>query len=451
MTGLPLTLEFPLDAPVFAFAIVVAIGAAAIVGVVPAIRASGGNLTGALRDGGRTATGRGQRVRTALVAMQVAGTLTLLIVAGLFTRSLDHVQHADLGFRPEHVLNVRLDPGEVGYNEARGLAFFREILARARALPGVQSASLAMTVPLADDPQVVDIGTPGTVTTRGEHPHADDNAVSPDYFRTMSIPLLSGRDFTDADDASRPRVAIVNEIMADRFWHHQNPIGRTFTIGADVSRPIEIVGVVKNSRTEDPFSPLAPAFYVPLAQAYASTETLLIRMAGSPKVLVPAILATAHAIAPEVPVVNVRTMIDAVDNGDSGFFIFNVGAMLTAALGLLGLALALVGMYGVMAHAVGQRTNEIGIRLALGARRSQILWLVSRQTLVMVSIGLASGTLVALGVGRLVGRFLVGIGPTDPVTFVSVSILLIAAALAACYRPVRRAMRVDPAVALRHE
>ena len=449
--ALPITIEFPFDLRVFLFAIAVAVFAAALVGVLPALRVSAGNLTDALRDGGRSATGKSQRVRIALVAGQVGATVALLVAAGLFVRSLSLVQHEDLGFDMSHVLNVRLDPLQIGYTPSRGLAFYREVLARVRSLRGVESASLAATVPLVDDARSVPVDVSGYVPLKGESLHADIEPVSPEFFVTLRIPLVAGRAFTAADTTDAARVAVINEAMAARFWPGHNPMGRTFFASGDRDHALHVVGIARNSRIEDPYSPIGPAFYVPFAQSFSSAETLQIRTTGPPEALAQDVLTIVRDVDPAAPVLGTKTMTDAVANGDSGFFIFAVGAMLTGALGLLGLSLAIVGIYGVMAYAVGQRTHEIGIRLALGARRSGILWLVSRQGLAMVSIGLATGVVAASAVALLVRDFLVGVGPMDPVTYAAVSLLLVVAAMAACYLPVRRALRVNPVIALRHD
>jgi predicted permease len=451
VTDLPIVFEFPFNARVFVYALSIAGLAAAIVGIIPALRASRGNLGNILHEGGRGSTGRSQRTRTALVAAQVGGSLALLIVAGLFVRSLRSVQHSDLGFDRTHVLNVRLDPGEIGYTQAQGADFYRQLLTRVRALPGVQSASLAMMVPLGDSTRDDEVTIPGYVPQRGEHLRASYNAVSPDYFKTMRIPVLGGRDFVDSDTASSLRVALINQTMAERFWPGANAIGRTFARHGDPQHDIHIIGVVRNSRIEDPYSPYSPAVYVPISQSYTSVQTLQIRTMGEPQVIAPDVLDLVKTMAPTAPVLSVRTMADAVTYGDGGFFIFNVGAELTAGLGLLGLTVAVIGMYGVTAYAVGQRTQEIGVRLALGAQRTAILWMIARQGLATIGLGLVLGLLIAVGVGRLVRDFLVGIGPADPLTYLSVSALLTFIALAACYVPARHAMRVDPTTALRHE
>ena len=449
--GLPIRVDFALDHRVFLFAIVIAIVAAALVGVLPALRVSGHTLTDALRDGGRSATGKSQRLRTALVALQVAGTVVLLVAAGLFVRSLERVQHTDLGFDPQHVLNVRLSLGEIGYTEPRGLGFYRELLARVRSLPGVRSASIAATVPMVDDSHVASLEVTGYVPLKNEAIHADADAVSPQFFDTLRIPVVAGRVFTDADDAKAARVAVVNEAMAARFWPGQNPVGRTFAERGDRDDVRQVIGIVRNSRIDDPYSPIGPAFYVPFAQGYSPDQTLQVRTVGAPEVITQDVLAIIREIAPLAPVLTAKTMPDALAYGDTGFFIFNIAAIMTGSLGLLGLLLAVIGIYGVMAYSVGQRTHEIGIRLALGARPAGILWLVSRQGLAMVSLGLGLGALTALAVGRLLDGFLVGVRPTDPPTYATVALLLLAASLAACYVPLRRAVRVDPLLTLRQE
>jgi predicted permease len=448
VTDLPIVFEFPFHFRVFLYGLAVAALAGAIVGVLPALRVAKGNLSNLLHESGRSSPGRSQRTLSVLVAAQVAGALGLLIVAGLFLRSLQSAQHANLGFDPTHVLDVALDPGEIGYSPVQTSDFYRQLLARTRELSGVQTASLAMTPPLGDNTPSSELTIPGRVSQRGEELDADFNAVSPDNFATMNIAILRGRDFRDSDTESSPRVAVINEAMAERFWPGVNPVGQSFKRNGDALHTIEIVGVVRNSFIEDVYSLIGPAFYVPLSQAYTSAQTLQVRTAGSPQSITPEVLSVVRELAPTTPILSVRTMADVVRND---LFLFNLGARLTAALGLLGLTLAVVGIYGVMTYAIGQRTQEIGVRMALGAQRGTILWMVSRQGLAIVGAGLAIGLLFALAVGGLVGEFLVGIGPTDPVTYVTVSVLLSIIALAACYVPARRATHVEPTVALRYE
>jgi predicted permease len=448
---LPIVFDFNFNWHVFAYALAVAAFTAAVVVVAPAIRVWHGNLREVLHEGGRTSTGGRQRLRGVLVAVQVGGSLTLLVVAGLFVRSLRGVQTADLGFDAAHVLNLTLDPNQIGYTEAQGRAFYRSMLERARALPGVQSASLASVVPLSDSVQGNDLAIPGYATSpEQEVPHSEVDAVSPDYFATMGITLKRGRDFTDADGENAPRVAVINEAMATRFWPNQDALGKSFTLTSDPKHSTTIVGIVRNSRMSQPYGAFEPIFYLPVAQSYVSTQTLQIRSERAVQETVAEVRSIAQSLAPAIPVYGVRTMTEAL-HGGNGLLFFEVGASLAAAMGLLGLILAIVGVYGVMSYAVSQRTQEIGLRIALGAQKRDILRMIGRQGAVIVASGLVVGFLAALAAGRMVSDFLVGVAPGDPLTYVGVSILLAAVAFVATYIPTRRATKVDPMVALRYE
>jgi predicted permease len=450
-TELPVTLDFEFNWHVFAYAFAVAAATAALVVVVPAARVMHSNLREVLHEGGRTSTAGRQRLRDVLVAVQVGGSLTLLIVAGLFVRSLRGVQTSDLGFDPQHVLNLTLDPNEIGYTEPQGRAFYRAMLERARALPGVQSASLASVVPLSDSVQGSDLVIPGYATSANqEAPHAEVNAVSSDYFTTMHIALKHGRDFSDADNENSPHVTVINQAMAEHFWPGQDPLGKSFTLTSDLKHSATIVGVVQNNRMNQLYGAFEPIFYVPVAQSYVSTETLQIRSERSAQDMVAEVRAIAQSLAPTIPVYGVRTMTEAL-HGGNGLLLFEVGASLAAALGLLGLILAVVGVYGVMSYAVSQRTQEIGVRMALGAQRRDILRMIGRRGAVIVASGLTVGVFAALAAGRLVSDFLVGIGPSDPLTYAAVSLLLAAVACVATYIPTQRAAKIDPMVALRYE
>jgi len=448
---LPLVFDFDFNWHVFAYAFAVAAFTAAIVVVVPAARVRHANLREVLHEGGRTSTGGRQHLRSVLVAVQVAGSLTLLVVAGLFVRSLRGVQNSDLGFDPRAVLNLTLDPNELGYTEAQGRAFYRAMLDRTRALPEVQSASLASVVPLSDSVQGSDLAIPGYVTSPDQQaPHAETDAVSPDYFATMRITLNRGRDFNDADNEKAPHVAVINQVMADRYWPGQDALGKSFALTSDPKHPATIVGVVQNSRMGQLYGVFEPVFYLPVAQTYVSTETLQIRSEQSLQETVAEVRGIAQSLAPAIPVYGVRTMNEAL-HGGNGLLFFELGASLAAALGMLGLILAIVGVYGVTSYAVNQRTQEIGVRIALGAQKRDILQMVGRQGLLIVVSGLTVGVLAALAVGRMVSDFLVGVAPSDPITYVGVSSLLAAVAGMATYVPTRRATRVDPMVALRYE
>ena len=450
-TAIPTVLDFRFDWRVFAYAFAGAVLTGVLVGITPALRVSRTDLNEVLHEGGRTSTGGRQRLRNVFVVAQVAGSLVLLIVAGLFVRSLEKIQHADLGFDPSHVLNASIDPHEAGYGEAQAREFQKTLLARARALPGVKAASLAWTVPMGYSSYGTHLKIDGYQTHPGEDaPAAGFNAVSPGYFETMSIPLLQGRGFRDSDDQKSQRVAIVNQNFADQYWHGQYPIGRHFSMLDDSGPAMEVVGVVRNSRDDDIFTSNDPFFYVPLAQDYNSLIMLQLRAVSTPESLAPEVTGLVHSLEPAIPVFDVQSMATALDSLN-GLLLFQFAAALAGALGILGLLLALVGVYGVISFAAGQRTHEIGIRLALGAQPMQILKLIFRQGFLIVGIGVLIGIFGAAAMGKLVANFLFGVSPVDALTFASTSLLLAAVALLACYIPARRAMKVDPMVALRYE
>src|SRR5258708_5932239 len=378
------------------YALAASVITAMFVVVVPATRVRHGNLREVLHEGGRTSTGGRQRLRGILVAVQVGGSLTLLIVAGLFVRSVRGVQRADLGFDPRAVINLTLDPKEVGYADREGRAFYRALLERTRALSGVQSASLASVVPLSDSVQGNDLVIPGYVTSSDkEAHHAETNSVSPGYFTTMRITLNRGRDFSDADNENSPHVAVINQAMAERYWSGQDVLGKSLTLTSDPKHSATVVGIVQNSRMGQLYGPFEPVFYLPVAQSYVSTETLQIRSERSAQDMVAGVRAIAQSLAPAIPVYGVRTMTEAL-HGGNGLLFFEVGASLAAGLGLLGLVLAIIGVYGVMSYAVSQRTQEIGVRIALGAQKGDILRIIGRQGVVIVVSGLTVGLLAAL-------------------------------------------------------
>ena len=450
-TVLPISIDLHFSWLIFAYACSIALMVGIAVGIVPALRVAHANLNPLMRESGRATTARRQRVRNILVAAQVAGSLVLLTAAGLFVRSLQAAQHVDLGFDPRNVLNMTLDPHQIGYSEARGQDFYQRLLERVRTLPGVESASLAAMVPMGDTQIGGKINVPGLEVAKNQPaPTALYNAVSPRYFSTLRIALLRGRDFNENDAARNPRVAVVNEIMADKYWHGQDAIGRQFSTDEEPTHPIQIIAVMKNSRSLDTYSPIEPIYFVPLAQHYFSAQTLQVRGRSLPPDLARQVMTLADSLAPAMPVQGVRSMQRAL-NSLNGLFGFQLAAWFTGILGLVGLVLAMIGVYGVMSCSVSQRTHEIGIRMALGAQRGRILRTVGMQGLWVVAVGLAVGLLLAAGVSQLVKDFVVGISPMDALTYLCVSLLLAAAAIAACYVPARRATLVNPTVALRNE
>jgi len=451
-TSFPIILDFHFDWRVFAYALGAAILTGVLVGIMPGLRAARSDVNEILHEGGRTSTAGGHRLRSALVVAQVGGALMLLIIAGLFVRSLEKAQHTDLGFDPNHVLNLTIDPHEAGYNETQAREFYRTLLDRTRSLPGVQSASLAASVPMAYG------GVPGAALKIDgyqppkdqKNPSAGYNAVSSGYFKTMHISLLRGREIQDSDSQNSQRVAVIDQMMADRYWHGRDPIGRHFSTTDDPAHPIEVIGIARNALEVAVFAPDVPFFYVPFSQFYQPVATLQVRSAAVPEAPVPEVTGLIRSLEPAMPVFDVQPMTTALETL-SGFLLFRFAATLAASLGILGLMLAVVGVYGVISYAASQRTHEIGIRLALGAQPLQILKMILRQGFIIVGAGVLAGILAAAGMARLVANLLFGVPPGDPVTYATASALLAAVALLACWIPVRRAMRVDPLVALRYE
>jgi len=451
--SVPLQFDTTLDWRVFTFGAASVLLTGILVGLLPALRASAAEVNAVLHDGSRSESAVFPRtgLRNLLVVGQVAGSLVLLVAAGLFVRSLMKVQGFDLGFDPSHVLNVILDPHEIGYDEVRATAYYRELENRTRALPGVLSASLASYVPMGGFPSKAPVSIEGRPTPSGQQaPQVLFNRVDSPYFQTLRVPLHRGRAFTDSDDAGAPRVAIINQTMARRFWPREDALGKRFSTSGDRGPFVEVVGVTGDGKYgtlgEDP----QPFFYVPLAQNFASKRALQIRAQIPPESLAASVKEVIAGLAPDLSIMDMETMNQFLE-GALGFFAFRLAATLAAVLGTVGLILAIVGVYGVVSFTVSQRTRDIGIRRALGASSRDILHLVWLQGVRLVMAGLVVGTIVAWALARAMTHLVAGITTSDPVTYVSVAVLLGAVALLACWIPAWRAMKVDPMVALRHE
>jgi len=452
-TDLPLSLNFGFDWHVFAFSAGIALLAGVIVGIVPAMRLSHTNLNLILREGGRGVTGGGSKFRDALVMLQVGSAVMLLIIAGLFTRSLTQAERTNLGFNPSRVLTLTMDPGEIGYNDPQTRDFYKTLLERVRTLPGVVSATSAMSIPMGLINNMSDTITISSYQPPPGQPvpSARYNIITTEYFRTLQIPLLRGRSFTGSDDEKNLYVAIVSEAMAKKFWPSHDPIGKQFTMGTDPTHPMQVIGIAKDVRYLGVTGAIPPYFYIPFLQHYAlnSLNSLELRTAGDPAVMIPEVERSIHNMTPTLPVFEIKTLHQALYS-PNGLLTFQVSAALAGIMGTLGLILAIVGVYGVLSYVVSQKTNEIGIRIALGAQRPDILKMVYKQGLRIVGIGLALGLAATFGVAHLMRSFIV-VSATDPATYLGVSAILVAIALLACYIPARRAMHVDPMQALRSE
>jgi putative ABC transport system permease protein len=450
---LPIRLDINFDWSIFAYAMGAATVTGILVGMWPAIRAGRTDVNSVLHGAGRSDTaGVGRhRVRSALVVLQVCGSLVLLIVAGLFVRTLTHAQHAYMGFDPDNVLNVSLDPTQVGYDETRTKSFYHDLKARLRALPGVESVAETTSVPLGT------VNGGAMVYVEGRQVDATHTApvimtgsVDPDYFTTLRVPVLRGRTFTEQDDEHAPLVAVVNQAMARDLWPGEGAIGKRFSAKGPQGPFMEVVGLAGDGKYTFMGYDHERFFYVPMLQDPNAFRTLQVRSTLPPDTLENEVQAQVRALDANLPIIDIETMRQSL-TGPNGTFVFRVGALVAAAIGVLGLILAMVGVYGVVSFAASQRTHEIGIRLALGANGRDILKIVLQQGIVLVGVGVGAGLVLALLLTRTMATLLVGVSPTDAVTFVSATVMLAAIGAWACYAPARRAMKLDPVVALRHE
>jgi predicted permease len=444
---LPLNLNGSVDGKVTLVTILVAAFTSLVAGVVPALRASALSPATVLKDEALNTSGglHKSRLASGLVVMQVALSLTLLVCAGLFVRSLNKAQSADLGFDANHVYLATFDLDPLGYSNAKALELDRQILARVKALPGVESATLADFSPQSFTIHSDDVIPEGYIPRPHESIEVDRGIVGPGYLHTLRTPLLSGRDFTDADNASAQPVAIVNQAFVNRYWPGQDALGKRILLW---DRWYTVAGVAANGKYRRVTYDTAPLVLFPLAQRYEDLVTLHVRVNGDPTTYSAAIDQAVHELSPDLPLFNVTTL---KDNMRIGNVFERIVVIFAGTFGLLAMLLAAVGIYGVVAYSTKQRTHEIGIRMALGAARGDVFRQILQQGLRLTLIGLAVGLAVSFAFTRLLRGMLFGVGTADWFTFSAVSITLCVVALLACYVPARRAASVEPMQALRAE
>jgi predicted permease len=458
---LAVAFELNVDWRVLVYTLGVSLLTGVVFGLAPAFTASKTDLVPALKDATPSGAPSRTRLRGAFVVGQIAISLVLLVAAALCVQSLRNAARIDPGFDADGVWVASVDLGLEGYDEARGREFFRRLKERVASEPGVEAVALARSVQLSGLQFSSPVRVEGHEPPAGERaPNVMTNSVDEDYFRALRVPLAAGRAVTAADDAKAPRVAVVNETMANRFFGGAAAaVGRRFTI---VGRPapgdrapredtqVEVVGVARDGRYYTLGEEPQPYMYLPAAQDYRGMMTLHVRVAPGADApsLVSALRREARALDPNLPVVNVQPMTEAV-----GFSLLplRLAASVVGGLGIVGLLLAALGVYGVVAYSVGGRTREIGIRVALGAQAGDILRLVMRQGFLLVAAGLALGTAGALALTSYLASLLYGVSTSDPTAFSAGALLLASAALLASYLPARRAAKVDPMTALRHE
>jgi predicted permease len=449
-----LTLDYAPDARVLAFTAIVSLLTAVLFGLAPALKASRTDLLAALKGDapGSPARARGRRpaLRSVLVTAQIALSLVVLVSAGLFLASLRNAGAIDPGFDTRGLVLGTFDLGLLGYSEERGRAFHRDLVERLSALPGVSAVSLADNLPLDDlwndvGPVVAD-GQPFPADREGIA--AEYSVVAPGLFRALGVPLLRGRDFDRRDGADAPAVVIVNRTLADLLWPGRDPIGQRLRIGQADAPPREVVGVVGDVKYRTLGEGPRPFLWRPVAQAYRSQMSILARTAGDPSGLLDPVRRAFRALDASLPVYGLKTMARHMEHA---LWWTRMGAVLAAVFGGLALLMAAIGLYGVVSYGVAQRTREIGIRVALGARSGDVLRLVVGQGMRLVLAGSLAGLAASLAAGRVIARLLYGVGAFEPQTLLTTAAILGGAALLATYLPARRAARVDPIEALRHE
>ena len=432
---MPIILNFAPDLRVLLLTVGIAVLTSLIFGLAPAARATRLNVNASLKDGVTASTGPATRwTRSGLVMVQVAVSAVVLVAAMLFLHSLWNGLAISLGFRPENLLIVRLDPTAQGYSRQRSALFFRELEERVNKLPGVRSASVVTPLPLGVFSSGSEVSVPGTPRTV----EANRHIVGPRYFETMGIPLLRGRDFRDVP-ASSPPVAVINRVMAEELFPRENPVGQRVGWGSGKeSMVFEIVGVVGDTKSKTIGEALRPCLYGLAAQNESDLETLssfagvslVVKTLGKPKALAPVVQQEVERLDPGMPVYGVETMEEQVGKS---LVLARLTASFLGVFGVLAVTLAAVGLYGLMSYSVAARTREIAIRMAMGASTERTLSLLAREGLGVVGAGLGAGLAASLVVGRLISSLLYGVGSFDALTFVAVPFVLVCVACVAIY------------------
>jgi macrolide transport system ATP-binding/permease protein len=445
----PVSLNLFIDSRVLIFSFAVSVITGLLFGLLPALQATKTDVLSGLKDETSQGGYRASWLKNGLIVSQVALSLLLLIGGGLTLRALQQAQKIDVGFDPQNAIDVSFDLQLQGYDAVRAREFEKRLLERVRGLPGVRSAGIADSVP-------VDLHfSRGSVFIEGQPPQRVSDApramasrVSPGYFEAMNTRLISGRDFTQQDDDKAPRVAIVNETFAQRFWPDDDPIGKRFSSGGAASPKMQVIGVVQDGKyaglSEDP----KPFFCRPRLQSFAALSSLVVRTGFDPQSSIAAVRSELQLLDPQLPISTAKTL---VEHMSVAFLPARLAAAALGGFGLLALALAAIGIYGVMSCAVSRRAHEIGVRTALGAQRSDVLRLVIGQGMTLTLLGVVIGLSAAFASTRLIKSLLFGVSATDTLTYLGVAVLLASVALLACYIPARRATKVDPMVALRYE
>jgi predicted permease len=437
-----------LDWRVLSFALAVTTLTGIVFGIAPALRATSVNVSAALKESSRSVAGSRSILSKALLIVQVAVSLVLLIGAGLFLRTVENLRSVDVGFNPQNLVLFRVDPRLNRYDAKRVGPLYAEMMNRLRAVPGVRAATMSQPAMLSGSVNSTGIFVQGRVYPPDQHDGINRLVVSPNFFETMEIPLLAGRGFTDRDTESAPKVVVINDAAARKYFPNENPIGRRFGYSVETSGQFDIVGVLRDAKYNSVRDSAPPTMYVPYLQANASNPMFEVRTAGDPVGVMGAVREAVRRIDPNMPVMDMSTQMEQIERR---FLQEKLFAQAYAVFGGLALLVASVGLFGLMSYSVARRTNEIGIRMALGAQRLDVLRLVMRESMLLVIAGVTIGLALAIAASRLVASLLFGLAPTDLVTMVLAMTVMVLVSAIAGYLPARRAARVDPMVALHYE
>ena len=442
-------LDFALDYRVLAFTLLVSVTTGIVFGLAPALQSSRLNIVTVLKslDPLQVPGAHRSRLRNAFVTVQVMLSVVLLVGSGLFIRALQRANSIDPGFNVERALTVPINLALLRYRETEGQVFYRDLLARIQTQPGVEQATLVRF------PQLGFSFAQFQVFTEGSGPASEGisvgyNVIGPNFFKTMGTPLLRGREFTESDRKGSPGTVVLNETLAAILWPGEDALGRRVSITGPEGPFLEVVGVARDSKYRSLGDVSRPYVYQSLQQSYDPKMTLVVRTTGEPQAITPIVREQIRGLDPNLPIADVKTLRDQLE---LSLFPSRIAAWTLGGFGLLALLLAGIGIYGVVSYAVAQRTREIGVRMALGAKEKDVLGLVLWDGLIVIGAGLAIGLLLAAAATRAIAGFLYGVEATDPLTFVGVPLVLGLVAFVASYIPARRAVKVDPLVALRYE
>ena len=438
----------PIDWRVLAFVITVTTVTGIVFGIAPALRATRTDINAALKEHSRNVAGSRSLFGRSLVVAQVAISLVLLIGAGLFLRTLQNLRHVDIGFNPRNVVLFRISPALNRYDEQKQHLLYDRINERLRAIAGVRAVAFSHLPLMSARRSSGSIFIQGRTYARGQRDVISALLVSPTFFDTMEIPLVAGRGFTARDTADAPPVVVINEAAARKYFPNENPIGRRIGSAPDAIDRQEIVGILRDAKYNSVRDAAVPTKYIPYLQNSQGNATFEVRTAGNPLAAVPAIRDAVRQVDPALPLIDVTTQLEEVERR---FLQEKVFAQAYTLFGGLALVVASVGLFGVMSYSVARRTNEIGIRMALGAGRHDVLRLVMREAMILVAAGVAIGVGGAIAASRLVSTLLFGLAPTDPMTMAGAMTVMALVSALAGYLPARRASQVDPMVALRDE